>query len=139
MIDQITQSTVSNMPVGTAATVSLVSLLVWTTEATFLYLVAQALAVPLPYAGAFFLLFALGLSVALPQAPGYIGTFEFFGVTALALLGIPKEHALPVMLTIHSVQFVMIACMGMVALWHEGLSLKSLSSFRYAESKSVSE
>src|ERR1035441_6562237 len=95
---------------------------------------AGAFAVDVKYAGAFFLLFAIGLSVTLPQAPGYVGTFELFGVTALALLGIPKNQALPVILAIHGTQFTMIALMGTIGLWREGLSFHSLTSTDQADS-----
>jgi uncharacterized membrane protein YbhN (UPF0104 family) len=104
------------------------SLVIWVIEGTFLYLISQAFVVSLTYAGAFFLLFALGLSVTLPQAPGYVGTFELFGVTALALLGIPKSQGLPVVLAIHGLQFIFIAVLGSLGLWKEGLGLHGLTS-----------
>jgi uncharacterized protein (TIRG00374 family) len=105
----------------------LLSLVIWIIEGTFLYLMAHALAVDLKYAGAFFLLFALGLSVTLPQAPGYVGTYELFGVTALTLLGIPKAQGLPVVLAIHSMQFIVVALLGVFGLSKEGLSFHSLT------------
>jgi uncharacterized protein (TIRG00374 family) len=103
------------------------SLVIWIIEGTFLYLMSRAFAIHLSYASAFFLLFALGLSVTLPQAPGYVGTFELFGVTALALLGIPKNQALPLVLAIHGTQFLFIAVLGCVALWKEGLTFHTLT------------
>lgn len=106
------------------------SFAIWTAEAGFLYTIAHALSVPLPFMGAFFLLFALGLSVALPQGPGYVGTFEFFGTTALTLLGIPKETGLPVILAVHGLQFSLIALLGTIGLWKENVSFKSLSTPR---------
>jgi len=104
------------------------SLVIWIIEGTFLYLMAHAFVLDLKYAGAYFLLFALGLSVTLPQAPGYVGTFELFGVTALALLGFPKEQALPVVLAIHGTQFLYVAFFGTIGLWKEGLTFRSLTS-----------
>ena len=104
------------------------SLLVWILEGTFLFLMARAFALPIAYGQAFFLLFALGLSVTLPQAPGYVGTFEFFGVTALSLLGIAKSQGLPLILAIHGTQFIFIGILGMFGLWKEGLSLRNLTS-----------
>jgi len=106
----------------------LLSLIIWMIEGTFLYCVMQSFEIHLPYAGAFFLLFALGLSVTLPQGPGYVGTFELFGVTALTLLGIPKEQALPVILTIHGTQFLFVCILGSLGLWKEGLSFQSLAA-----------
>jgi len=104
------------------------SIVIWVTEGTFLYLISRAFVIPLTYAGAYFLLFALGLSVTLPQAPGFVGTFELFGVTALSLLGIPKSQGLPVVLAVHGIQFIFIAILGCLALWKEGLSFQNLTS-----------
>ena len=104
------------------------SLVIWTIEGTYLYLMAIAFGLNLKYLQAFFLLFALGISVTLPQAPGYVGTFELFGITALALLGIPKSEGLPVILAVHGTQFFYIAVLGCLALWKEGLRFSSLTS-----------
>jgi glycosyltransferase 2 family protein len=106
----------------------ILSLVIWTIEGTFMYSMSRAFAVPLGYGQAFFLLFAIGLSVTLPQAPGYVGTFEFFGVTALSLIGIPKSQGLPLILAIHGTQFVFIGILGLIGLWKENLSLHSLTS-----------
>jgi len=103
------------------------SLMVWTLEGSFLYVMAHAFSMPLRYSEAFFLLFALGLSVTLPQAPGYVGTFEFFGVTALSLLGFSKSQALPLILAVHGMQFALVGILGLIGLWREGLSLQSLT------------
>jgi len=104
------------------------SLVIWSIEGTFLYLMAHAFAVDIKYGQAFFLLLALGLSVTLPQAPGYVGTYELFGVTALGFLGIPKNQGLPLILAIHGMQFLFIATLGTFALWREGLSFSHIVS-----------
>jgi uncharacterized protein (TIRG00374 family) len=104
------------------------SIVVWTIEGSFLFLMAHAFSVPLSYGQAFFLLFAIGLSVTLPQAPGYVGTFEIFGVTALSLLGIAKSQGLPLILAVHATQFVFVGILGFIGLWQENLSLHSLAS-----------
>ena len=106
----------------------LLSLMVWTIEGTYLFLMSKAFLVDLKYTQAFFLLFALGISVTLPQAPGFVGTYELFGITALSLLGIPKNQGLPVILAVHGTQFLYISIMGCLALWKEGLSLRNLTS-----------
>lgn len=109
-----------------AAALSL-SLIIWIIEGTILYLIARALHVPLGYPQSFFLLFFLGLSVTLPQAPGYVGTMELFGTTALTVLKIPKGEGLALVLAIHGFQFCFIILMGSWALWKEGLSIRRLA------------
>jgi glycosyltransferase 2 family protein len=112
-----------------APTISLamfISLLIWTVEGSFIFLIVHAFPVSISYLQAFVVLFFLGLSVALPQAPGYVGTMELFGTTALSLLGVPKDLGLSIILTIHAFQFAFILALGLWSLAHEGLTLSSL-------------
>jgi uncharacterized protein (TIRG00374 family) len=104
------------------------SLIVWILEGSYLYLMSKAFAINLKYGEAFFLLFALGLSVTLPQAPGYVGTFEFFGVTALTLLGISKNQGLPLILAVHGTQFAFVGILGVLGMWREDLSFHNLTT-----------
>lgn len=130
MLTHFTESTIGALSWGVLWKSLILSCIIWTLEATYLMTLAHALAVPLPLLGAFFLLFALGLSVSVPQGPGFVGTFEFFGTMALSFLGIPRETGLPVILAIHGIQFILIAVFGMIALGKENLSLGSLSKTR---------
>lgn len=102
------------------------SLIIWLIEGTTLFLIVRAFPVAFNWPQAFFLLFFMGLSVTLPQAPGYVGTMELLGVMALQWLGISKDQGLPIILTIHATQFLYIAALGCGALWHEGLSITEL-------------
>ncbi|OGR90242.1 MAG: hypothetical protein A2992_07985 [Elusimicrobia bacterium RIFCSPLOWO2_01_FULL_59_12] len=102
------------------------SLGIWLIEGSMVYLIIRSFPVHISYPEAFFVLFFLGLSVTLPQAPGYVGTVELFGVTALSLLGIPKESGLPMILTIHGMQFGLIFTLGLISTWKEGMTLGSL-------------
>ena len=102
------------------------SVIIWTIEGTNLYFITRAFPVHITYPQAFFVLFFIGLAVTLPQAPGYVGTVEAFGVLAFKLLGIPKELSIPVVLTIHGLGFCFIGLLGCCALWKEGLSIGKL-------------
>jgi uncharacterized protein (TIRG00374 family) len=113
------------------------SMAVWTIEGTTLYCIAHAFPIHLTYPQAYFVLFFLGLSVTLPQAPGYIGAMEAAGVGALWLLGIPREQGLPVILAAHGFQFLFIGTLGCIALWREGISLGSLITSAPSESETV--
>jgi hypothetical protein len=104
------------------------SMAVWGIEGTTGYCIARAFTSQITYPQAYFVMFFLGLAVTLPQAPGYVGTMELFGVMAFSLLGIPKNIGLSIVLTLHGCQFVFIAGMGIWALWKENLSLSRLVS-----------
>jgi uncharacterized protein (TIRG00374 family) len=106
----------------------LLSYLIWGIEGSTVYLIARAFPVHLTYPQAYFLTFFIGLAVTLPQAPGYVGTVELLGVTALSLLGIPRDQGLPIILTIHGTEFAFIVLLGLWATWKEGLSMSNLMS-----------
>lgn len=113
------------------------SIIVWCMEGSVLYCFGRAFDVGMGYPAAFFLLFFMGLSVMLPQAPGYVGTMEWFGVSAMVLLGIPKEQGLPVILTVHASTFLYICLVGLWALWHEGLTMNSIFAVEKKAEKEI--
>lgn len=63
---------------------------------------------------------------ALPSAPGGLGVFEAGTVGAYALVGVEKAPALAIALVVHSVQIVIPAILGVIALILSGHSLGSL-------------
>lgn len=99
----------------------------WTTESVFLLLMTQALGLSLSWPQAFFLLFSLGVSVALPQAPGYFGPYELVGSLALGVFGIAKDQGVATILVIHLTQYLFILGVGLLALSRENLNLFQLA------------
>ena len=63
---------------------------------------------------------------ALPSAPGGLGVFEAGTVGAYALVGVGRAPALAIALVVHSVQIVIPAFLGVIALILSGQSLGSL-------------
>jgi len=102
------------------------SLGIWFLEGSTLLVMARAYHLDVSLPGAFFLLFFLGLAVTLPQAPGYVGTMELFGVKALTILHIPRDEGLSLILAVHGFQFLFILGWGLWALHHEGLTVGKL-------------
>lgn len=64
-----------------------------------------------------FLLAGIALGVALPSAPGFIGTYEAAGVGTLALLGHEKTAAFPFVAALHLAQIAGTALWGLPSLW----------------------
>ncbi len=100
-----------------------IGLLAWTCSALQYFWVFRAFGLPLGPAAAFFAVSAVGLSTAIPAAPGYIGSFEFAGVAALGVLGVNPGAAFSAILTIHLLQSVPVSLLGLFFAWREGLSL----------------
>ena len=81
----------------------------------------RSVGVQLSPAGAAFSISAIGLSSAVPAAPGYVGTQELVGVTMLGLWSVPPEPALAASLAFHVIEIVPIGIVGLILAWREGL------------------
>lgn len=105
-------------PAGLAAVV-LGSIVLWTAM-SFSYWIALAgfadsagaIAPRVGFAGATFLMGVVGLAVAAPAAPGFIGTFQAGCVVALGLLGVESAAAAAFSIVIHVAHFVPILLIG---------------------------
>jgi len=102
----------------------LIGLLAWSCSALQYLWIFRAFDLPAGVAGAFFAVSAVGLSSAIPAAPGYVGSFEFVGVASLGLLGVEPGVALSAIIVIHLLQIVPVTAAGMLLAWREGFSLR---------------
>ena len=105
-------------PLGATRTQELVLLsiaawLVWTLGAL---LVARAVGVELTLLEAVFVTAAINLGVAIPSSPGFVGTYQWLGVSALALFGIGQESALAFAIVLQAVWYVPTTLAGLVLL-----------------------
>ena len=66
----------------------------WSLSCVATALVARSLGIELSPLEAVFVTSALALGVAIPSSPGYVGTYQWLGVSALGLLNVPVEQAL---------------------------------------------
>ncbi|MCU0507436.1 MAG: flippase-like domain-containing protein [Anaerolineae bacterium] len=106
---------------GLLARVLAITALAWAASITEYWLAMAAMGVRLPPAGAAFSISAIGLSSAIPAAPGYVGTQELVGVAVLGLWGVPAETALAASLAFHVIEIVPIGLVGLVVAWREGV------------------
>lgn len=77
------------------------TIFIWLLESVMVWLVSQAFSLQLSIAQALFIIVAVGLGTMIPSSPGYIGTYEFFAINALATIGIHDSSALGFTLTLH--------------------------------------
>jgi uncharacterized protein (TIRG00374 family) len=117
---------------GVVAGTSLLSVVVWATEWAAYVTVASAFNLGLTtaqlMAACAFLLVVVNLGIMLPAAPGYVGTFQFFAVSALAVWGVPREQALAVAIVAHLVQYVLVTGIGLAFFGHEHVSLRTVAA-----------
>jgi uncharacterized protein (TIRG00374 family) len=107
-------------------TVSSFSILVWTFEGTTFYLGAKALNLSITYPQAYLTMVVIALGVMIPSSPAFVGVYEYFCITALALFAIDKSLALSYAVLLHFLQFSLIIGFGLFFLWKENLSLWKL-------------
>ena len=69
------------------------------------------------------LLTGLSFGVMIPAAPGFIGTYEFFGKTVLEMLGKPGSQALGYVVVLHFFHLSMVTLLALFCFLYE-------SSFR---------
>ena len=111
---------------STALKFSLYSAAIWILEICIVYLVALAFNIPASVGGLLFVMLMIAIGTMVPSSPGYIGTYEFFGLSALAMLNISGGLALSFVVAMHAVTFLGSCAIGLICL----AALKTTSSTR---------
>ncbi|MCG6536629.1 MAG: flippase-like domain-containing protein, partial [Syntrophales bacterium LBB04] len=81
--------------------VLMLSLLIWLIDVLAIYMLFMAFNFTLPTVAAFVLMLILIIGIAIPTAPGFIGTWHFSCVLGLGLFGIAKTNALAFAIVYH--------------------------------------
>jgi uncharacterized protein (TIRG00374 family) len=114
--------------------VALLSAAVWALEGCSYFVLSAGfdmpLALPQQVALACTVLVLVNLSIMIPSAPGYVGTFDFVAKSSAMLFGVPVETALAYAIVSHAMQYVLVTGAGAFFLGREHLSLATL--FRQA-------
>jgi uncharacterized protein (TIRG00374 family) len=100
--------------------------IIWLCEMTTVWIVAQACHLDITLMGALFVLLFVGLGTLVPSSPGYLGTYEFFSVSALKIVGITGNAALSFSLILHAIGFLWTNIIGVICLFSLGLCFKSM-------------
>jgi uncharacterized membrane protein YbhN (UPF0104 family) len=83
-----------------------VSVATWAMWALAAWLVARSLGIELSPLEAIFVTAVINLGVAIPSSPGFIGTYQWLGVSALALLDVGTDESLAFAILMHAVWYV---------------------------------
>ncbi len=100
------------------------SISIWMIEASCLMMASRAFGLHLAFTQTNALLSGISMGVMIPAAPGYIGTYEFFGTEMLKLLGFAAELGLPFLLSFHFYQMLLCSVLGIPGLIRFGLPEK---------------
>jgi uncharacterized protein (TIRG00374 family) len=88
------------------------SVAAWSAWALAAILVGRSVGVELSLVDAVFVTAALNLGVAIPSSPGFVGTYQWLGVSALALFGIEREAGLAFAIVMQAVWYVPTTIVG---------------------------
>ncbi len=108
----------------------LLSVWMWVDGAIAIWCLFQAFGMALPFGAACFTAVAIALTVALPQAPGFLGVFHVAMEKTMVLWGQPESMAEGFAIVFWAVSFLPITLLGLGALWREGLELDALRDLR---------
>lgn len=106
----------------------LYSFLVWGVTLLLLYFLFIPFQIKLSLFSALFLMVAIVFGIAIPSAPGFIGTFHWVCAAALIFLGVEENRAKSYAVILWFISFIPITSLGLFFLWREGLSLKGLGT-----------
>jgi uncharacterized membrane protein YbhN (UPF0104 family) len=92
------------------------SFLIWATEASVYFAVANATSLDVSAMGALYLVALTNLFAMLPAAPGYVGTFDAAVIYGVHAIGGSKSAALSYLLLLRFMLFVPITVVGLIVL-----------------------
>lgn len=110
--------------------VAFLSIPIWAAYALAIYTALIASHLDLPLVAIWVVLSFLGIGVSLPSAPGFVGTFQFFTVSALAIFAVDQGEAFGFSVILHLSQFVPITLIGWLLLLREQVTLSDLSTIK---------
>jgi hypothetical protein len=134
IIHNITKGFAAIKSIPKIIAVILISILVWSIEATNLFLVSRAFQLDISFFEAAAVLVGLAIGVAIPAAPGYVGTYEFFGKEVLMRLGYAPGPALSYILAMHFYQLILNSLLGIPGFLKLGLSTKNWDTLKDSKS-----
>jgi uncharacterized protein (TIRG00374 family) len=91
--------------------------IIWTSDAFTSMIIGRSLGLPVSFPMAMLLVAGLGLGSALPSTPGYIGIYQFVGVSILSPFGISRDGALAYVLMLQALGYFVLLLLGLPSLY----------------------
>jgi glycosyltransferase 2 family protein len=99
---------------------SVFTLLIWSWEVITMFLCLQAFSITVPFSAAIVSIVFLVLGSMLPSAPGLVGTYQLFIVSALQLYAVSDTSAFALAVFLNMYVIVMTTGLGLAAVFFEG-------------------
>jgi uncharacterized membrane protein YbhN (UPF0104 family) len=126
MLNQFLQGAASFQNPGRAGLFLLMTCGIWLLDGTGLVIAAKAFSMNLRLNQSLLLLVGLGLSSAIPSAPGYVGIYQYVAVTSLAIFGYPRSQTLAFILIAQAIGMLLTLIWGLIGLWRLGIQPNEL-------------
>jgi uncharacterized protein (TIRG00374 family) len=128
MLEQFLQGAASFQKPERSALFFLLTCLIWLLDGISMMISAKAFSIDLSLGQSLLLLVGLGLSSAIPSAPGYIGIYQYTAVIILAIYGVPKSQALAFILVAQAIGMLLTLIWGLVGFGVLGIHRKELKA-----------
>ena len=92
------------------------SALIWLVDVLAIYILLLAFGFTLPVMASFVVMIILIVGIAIPTAPGYIGSWHYSCIIALELFGIAKAEALSFAVVYHFLSIALVIILGVIFL-----------------------
>lgn len=106
----------------------LISVLHWPIYISTVWFTFQAFDYSYGIIEAFVVLVFITFAVAIPSAPGYVGTFHGLVVASMALFGLAGDSARAFSVILHAVNYIPVTLVGFYFYWKRQMTLKEIES-----------
>jgi uncharacterized protein (TIRG00374 family) len=104
------------------------TLIHWLVCAASYWIAFRAIGFEAPFMAAVFTQTLIVLAVAIPQAPGFIGTFEVVAILGLSVYGVPREIASAWAIAYHVASYIPVTVLGLFYSIRMGLHIGDIKS-----------
>jgi len=108
------------------ASVAGLSLLTWLVYVLAIHLTFLAFGFQLPFSASFVLMIILIIGIAIPTAPGFVGSWHYACILGLGLFGVPKTEALSFAILFHFLSIGVVIALGLIFLPFNRFSLSDI-------------
>ena len=123
LLDKLCQGIFVFRTLGHLAAFLILTLLLWLSIAVSLWVAAQAFDIRFALGVAPMVMGVAAVGAMVPSAPGNVGTFHFFGILALGLIGAAPDSAAGCIITYHAIDLVTSLIVGGLCLLGTGAPL----------------
>ena len=99
---------------------------IWLLDVLAIYVLLDAFGFTLPLMASFIVMIILIVGIAVPTAPGFIGSWHFSCILALGLFGVAKPEALSFAVVYHFLSMIIVVILGVIFLPFNKFSISDM-------------